>query len=234
MSKKTYKNVRLSLLTSGFTLVSSTDTTAVLPPEFSSFTVKTHSGQSTDVDKPIGTVSGDLLLACIGWEYSSKTPVPPSGWTLVQSFTGSGKSAAIYYKVATGSEPSTYTWGLSSSGDSFIVHIARYLNIDNDNPINASAKTQGNSTTAVAPSVTTNVNGCIIVRFCSSSFNEHNPELTSTPATQRDIESIADWSSQGFSDSTQESAGATGTANFAIFSNFTTHATFTIALQPAS
>lgn len=73
------------------------------------------SSTSIVISKPTGTVSGDVLLAIID---GNNTPVitPPSGWTLVDSVNTTVTAViSIYSKVASGSEPSTYTWTLDSA-----------------------------------------------------------------------------------------------------------------------
>lgn len=65
--------------------------------------------------KIAGTAQGDLIIATVMYDPSTTLTVP-SGFTLQDSVTdGSLYTAAIYTKIATGSEPSTYTWSVSSA-----------------------------------------------------------------------------------------------------------------------
>lgn len=72
------------------------------------------SGASTIVvDKPAGTVEGDLMVAfCLSDNAGSWTG--DTGWTEVLDFTG-GAALRIAYKVATASEPTNYTFTYSGS-----------------------------------------------------------------------------------------------------------------------
>ena len=67
------------------------------------------------LNRPSTVVSGHTMV--MGY-FSTVTAAPtaPSGWTLIRSDTGCGifGTMASYYKVAGGSEPSSYTWTFSS------------------------------------------------------------------------------------------------------------------------
>lgn len=78
---------------------------------------------STVLDKPVGTVSGDLIVYLIA--YSNNAPgaqTPPAGFTSPTGLTGplasGGSSAILLVKVAGASEPATYThaWASGTSG----------------------------------------------------------------------------------------------------------------------
>lgn len=72
------------------------------------------------VDKPSGVVAGDLMLAVVHTDVASLTtdPAAPTGWTKLDGpdslFYGSGWA---YAKVAGSSEPASYTWTFSASGN---------------------------------------------------------------------------------------------------------------------
>ena len=77
---------------------------------------------NTDVicNKPSGTIEGDMMVAWICGDSSIRRNVtPPSGWSVIynQSSPDLGGSAQQfgYYKVATASEPSSYTFVFSNS-----------------------------------------------------------------------------------------------------------------------
>lgn len=75
-----------------------------------------NSGTSFSINKPASTALNDLLIMQI---YSGVTINAPSGWTaLISPFgDGSGSSGGIFYKLATASEPSSYTITLTSSSE---------------------------------------------------------------------------------------------------------------------
>lgn len=77
-------------------------------------------------NRPTGLVAGDLLLAAVT---ASGTVTPPTGWTPVGSamaLGGSGASLHAYSKVATASEPTSYTFNESGGYGQLI--IAAYAN----------------------------------------------------------------------------------------------------------
>ncbi len=70
------------------------------------------SGNSITVPKPSGTVEGDILIASIYFNDRNQGVTAPSGWVLIDYFEAGGPSASsgAWYKIATGSEPTDYTW----------------------------------------------------------------------------------------------------------------------------
>lgn len=114
------------------------------------------------IDKPTGTVEGDLLIAIIAVDSNATADsgwTQPSGWTLIRK---DGLDANSYtmmsaYKVAGGAEPASYTFeltGLAVGADTgFTGVILRYDNFVSAGPIDAHAGTIGSNGTG--PSVTT-------------------------------------------------------------------------------
>jgi hypothetical protein len=66
------------------------------------------------INKPAGVVSGDVMYALIVHESGSGTSItwtPPSGWTRIGPLLANlGQQGEFYYKVAGGSEPSSYAF----------------------------------------------------------------------------------------------------------------------------
>lgn len=62
------------------------------------------------INKPTGTVDGDLMLCHISLN-SSATPTTPSGWTLEQSDTTDADNKSYLYSKTASSEGSTYNFG---------------------------------------------------------------------------------------------------------------------------
>jgi len=88
------------------------------------------SGNNTiTVTKPAGVQSGDVMVTYF-YDDRGTSITPPAGWTTVQSATpsmdSSSHSAMLYVKVAGGSEPSNYTWSLSSGTGSKVAVILAY------------------------------------------------------------------------------------------------------------
>ena len=74
------------------------------------------------LNKPTGTVSGDLMVMCVsyGYLFAAPTITWPTGWTVVYDFNNlpSGYDStyllAVIYKVAGSSEPSSYSVTINS------------------------------------------------------------------------------------------------------------------------
>lgn len=84
------------------------------------------------LNKPSGIQSGDFLLGFIAYWVTSgseRTVTPPSGWTLVRSaFAPAGFSfqLAVVSKVASSSEPSSWTGSFSSTMGGGVTIVAAY------------------------------------------------------------------------------------------------------------
>ena len=66
------------------------------------------------IARPAGTVANDVLLAKV--TFYGNTITPPAGWTLIRRtdvMTAAGQ--AVYYRVAAGAAPASYTWNFGSS-----------------------------------------------------------------------------------------------------------------------
>jgi len=123
---------------------------------------------SITLPQPAGLASGDVMLAMLA-ERGANNPMvssAPAGWTLVLSKdNGSSLIIAIYSKVASGSEPASYTWSLGQA-DRAAGAIVTYRGVDNTTPVDASgAQVNGASTSLTAPSITTSVANTMLVGF---------------------------------------------------------------------
>src|SRR5678810_1476683 len=123
-------------------------------------------------NKPTGTVSGDVMVAHLIDE-GNHTITPPSGWTQIDNqlvTSGSSIRAASFYKVAGGSEPSSYTWTIT--GHTYTeIDIISYSGVDNTTPINAhNIVTAPSSPTTAVPNVTTTVANCMLSIGCNEWF----------------------------------------------------------------
>src|SRR6516162_1854511 len=75
----------------------------------------TTSVSSLAVSSPGGTLAGDLLLLCAGWQTSTVTITTPTGWTqLSAGVQGNGNSrVALYGRMADGTGTDSPTVALS-------------------------------------------------------------------------------------------------------------------------
>jgi hypothetical protein len=83
---------------------------------------KSQGSGTLSFDRPAGTRAGDLMWAAI-WSESSNSITPPTGFSLVGAYSdpscGNGVVSAIFLRVASASEPLTYSStvnGVSAAG----------------------------------------------------------------------------------------------------------------------
>lgn len=142
---------------------------------------------SLTINKPTSTVAGDVMIATISVAGGDTTTgIALAGWTKIihSANTGTPPNASIdsFYKVATASEGSSYTFSLGTQ--SFTMRaaggIVSYAGVDNSSPIDATGTTDFgfSSANAVAPAVTTvSANAWVIGCFTINATNG----LTFTP-----------------------------------------------------
>jgi hypothetical protein len=196
---------------------------------------------SLAINKPTGTTSGDILLAHLFVYYPGIEPAvtPPSGWALLPGdagsiYVGTNDRSVIYYKVAGGSEPTTYTWTFSEL-IAVIGDIAAYSGGHATYPINAcAAQATPQGTSHSTPSITTTATDTLLVTaFGGVGFGS----ITWTPPsgeTERvDQYYGAAYISQELNDESKASIGSTG-AKTATSSVMAMAAAHIIALTPLS
>jgi len=116
------------------------------------------------IDKPAGTVDGDIMVAAIGINGGSGVAITtvPTGWTLIRRTDNSTNvGLAVYWRVAS-SEGSSYDWvfdtRLKHSGG-----ICTWYNND-ATPVDAeNGQTTASSTDHAAPTITPTVSNCMLV-----------------------------------------------------------------------
>jgi outer membrane protein assembly factor BamB len=220
----------------------------VLLPGASEAAIAFRSGASTDLNgqaasititKPTGTAKGDVLIASVAVLPDTVTITAPTGWALVnrQNNAGGGaNSLAVYSKVATATEPASYTWSFSANTGNE-GGIMAFSGVDNTTPINVSGGsiTAPKTTTFLAPSVTTTVTNTVIV----TAHEYASSDRWTAPAGMTevfDVASLAVPSKNGISllgsYKAQAAAGATGTFSATAASNAATGAGITVALTP--
>lgn len=173
------------------------------------------SSNSLVLDRPAGTVDGDLLVATV-MVGDATAVTPPSGWA---ELSGSPKVLPdasrihAYSKVAS-SEPSTWTWGLATGNDWSVV-VASYAGVVADAVREVFASGGGSGlTTITAPSVTTDAANELVVYFLGA-----DGPRTLSPAEGSNNLRLQDHPLQttaAIADEFFASAGATGTRDFAL------------------
>jgi len=108
------------------------------------------------------------------------TMTPPSGWTLIRrTDNGTSHSLFSYYRVAGGSEFSSWSWtwtGGSSGGEGLIDD---YTGVSNSSPIDTSGgQANASSTNVTAPSITVGASSGMVVGLWAIAF-KNSPTIAS-------------------------------------------------------
>jgi hypothetical protein len=139
--------------------------TAVAAPVFRAAS-GASGNNSVYLTTPVGVVAGDVLVAHVS--NRDNWPLPtPAGWTLVRrDSNGAQLQAAVFWRLATASEPAGVTFTLTGASNSQIVGgILAYSGVSTTNPVDVSAANTGTGTTATTPSVTTTVRNTYLVHI---------------------------------------------------------------------
>jgi outer membrane protein assembly factor BamB len=195
---------------------------------------------SITINRPAGTQKGDVLIAIIAIRPHTVTiTTVPTGFTLVNrqnNPNGSVNALAVYAKVATSTEPASYTWSLSSNTGSS-GGILAFSGVDNASPIDAVAGSirTTSGTTIGAPGVTPSVaNTMIVAAHEIASSGRWTAPTGMTEAF--DVASLAVTDELGISAlgsyRTQAGTTATGTLTASNNAPADTGAGITLALRP--
>lgn len=192
------------------------------------------------INKPAGTSASDVLVAAIA-AAPNTTITPPPGWTLIANTpqTAINPSRTItYYRVATASEPASYTWTLGSgAGMAGAGAIAAFSGVDTSVPIDASAATvTASSLSHTTPSITTTQNDGMLVtaHVLASSVTFSTPAgMTNAAAVASLAVPNANGVSLTFNYEARPNAGSTGTRTATASANGDAGAAHAIALKAA-
>lgn len=184
--------------------------------------------------KPASTASDDLLLVHIAVRNGTGC-TPPSGWTAVDSGTHSTLFEGLYWKIAGGSEPTSYTFGVTtSSGDRSVGEILRVTGADGTTPINAEDRTlyTGSNSPDDSPTVTTTVADCLCFVLHGGDVD---PTTSTVPSgtTQQWKESNSGQAITQGATFEQASAGSTGAKAWTISGFESLYALRTVAIAPS-
>ena len=187
------------------------------------------------IPAPVGTQPGDVLIATI--DSRGKPDISaPAGWTLIRfDANANTQRKATFFKVATGSEPTSYTFTLTRT-ESASGAILAYVGVDTSSPIDTHDATieQGNrADQLIAPSVVTSTDGSMIITLTGAAANvDIDPAPTTTEWVE--ITSIGNYDiTTHAAGKLQTTAGPTGSFT-AISTGSTKYISQTLALRPAS
>ena len=183
---------------------------------------------SLAISKPAGVVNGDVMVAIVDVR-QTPTVTPPAGWNQV-SMTPNGTTyrQLVFTKVATGSEPASYTFTFNQSRGA-TGGIVAYDGVDPTTPVETFSAGTASSTNITAPSATTAFNGTMIV----GGFSINNSSAIAPPAGMTERGEIASGSriKTEIADYVQTPAGATG-AKTAVAASATANIGQLIVLRP--
>ena len=193
-----------------------------------STTVNTTASSTVSVTKPAGTVAGNVLVSCLALNGGSVAGTGvPAGWTPVASVTAQANPKVFgYYKVATASEPASYTWTLASSvagGGG----VARYSGASGVDGAATSASGSSAASGTVAGVTTTTANAMLV--GCMG-VNSSSVTLTS-PAGLSQAWEVGDRRFE-LADGRQATAGGSGAKTWT-FSASREWAGWLVALRPS-
>lgn len=87
---------------------------------------------SVTVNVPAGTLAGDVMIVNMQLQSSSDVPTTPSGWTPLYDVSSGSPSSfrrmAGFWKIASASEPSSYTFTVSNGSHNLTAAITVYRN----------------------------------------------------------------------------------------------------------
>lgn len=211
-------------------------------------TATTASSTSTSltINKPTGVVTGDVMLVNIAKENNTANDPSLSGWTLVAggAINGSDIRGAVLYKVATSSEPSSYTFALGAGTNDAVGTIVAFYGVDTygSTPFDVTG-TMGLSTingqTATAPGITTTLANTAVIMFAQQSDNRNFSGWNTTnpgSLTQLYVNEYngTDDLSIGAAWATKSTAGATGNGVVTLEENNDRWGALMVALRPFS
>ncbi len=171
---------------------------------------------SITVSRPAGIQAGDILLATMQSDYGEMPRESagsiPTGWNLVNNDTdgqNSDLSTRAYWKVATNSEPSSYTWPIFNAQTIAIAGgtISIFRGVDTVNPIFAWAANPESSGQfeQTCPSVNSPAAGMLVCFFSHDDPPRINVTTNNTGLTEISYFQIPVDPNYGFDDSHETS-----------------------------
>lgn len=150
-------------------------------PTIRASTTASGSTANTVINKPTGVVSGDLLIICASVANNTASIFTSTGFTSAANTTT--PVSAVLYKVAGGSEPSTYTVATGTAIDTTITMFAITTGTYTTGIVDIGTwSSSGTGTTITAPALTvTNTNSLLIAHYGVRAATSGNTSATTTP-----------------------------------------------------
>ena len=125
---------------------------------------------SLTINKPLGVVVGDVMIANVA-NYLQNTQVSAScaGWTVIAGTDTDRGRATLLYKVAGASEPSSYTFTVTTGSTASTGAIVAFSGVNTTTPFDVTPATswytQSASSLTAVPSITTTAANAAVIMF---------------------------------------------------------------------
>jgi len=189
--------------------------------------------------------TGDLVIICLcgtnsvdpagthshsGGYFTEIDPVTTGGINITSV---SAVRMSVWYRIMQSGDSASYDFQASST-QGFTARAASYSGVDPSTPINiANSSTGGADTSAICPTVTTDEDGCYILRMVAQDDQEThaNAGVTIRGATSVGISTPGNGTNCDIGDTYQASQGSTGTSTYTLGAS-EEWGTFTVAINP--
>jgi len=191
--------------------------------------------------KPTNTTTSDIMFALVMRGSTTTNPNSvPTGWTLIGSETTT-HLWKLYYKMASSTEASTYTWGWAGAGKTAITIVTYRGGFDTTNPISATSTTvyKTSNTNVIATTTAALLNSPLL--FFASVYATAARTFTKPSVPTSDWVENSDYGSttsclwRETASMTWASSGATGTTSATVSgAAIILKQAFAVALKPSN
>lgn len=209
-------------------------------------TTATTNTTSLSINKPTGVIQGDVMIAVIFQYRSGGTAsiTPPTGWTsIVGGQIGNAtRIGHTYYKVATGSEPASYTFTMASGGTNASAGaIAAFYNVNTSSVLNATGtftlNTANTNSVGASAITTTAANTAVLMMGMAGGTNSNRTWSGWTTTSPGALTELADasrnYASAGIAFANKTSTGTTGAGSATLSGSVARGAGVLVALNYA-
>ncbi|HUL99755.1 MAG TPA: hypothetical protein VLU24_10180, partial [Mycobacterium sp.] len=232
----------LLLATAVFALCGASEAQAAIAQRSVATSATGSTGTTLTINKPAGVVAGDVMLVAIAKQGNTTAMTAPTGWTLIdgRSLAGStSRFAAVMYRVADGTEGSSFAFALGGTGiSSSSGAIVAFSGVNSVSPFDVAPGTisvQASQVGVSATTITTVSDGAAVLMFgmAAGSNPTYSGWSTTSPGSLTELFDVgqAAGSSVGGAWAIKPTAGATG-AGSATLSGAERNGGILIALAP--
>jgi hypothetical protein len=169
---------------------------------------------SVTVNVPAGTATGHVMIAAISVRGGQRATVP-SGWIDILGTSSTNLGVELFYRVATGSEPASYSFSYATSAQSAGV-IATYSGVDTTTPEEGFTSWLSSTTTITGSSISMGETDQVylgVYAIANDSAITLNASLTSRAGTATAGNPASSRTRIMIGDKAFSAAGATGSFN---------------------